>query len=553
MEIDPVVGVDDDRSNEPRPSPDVDERDGHQEREESMASLYMGKEVAWTVEEEGKEENTQGESNAEPQGMFVTPLSSAAPHICTRHTGAGPERQLAKPLSLEESVTLEHKQCSVAQLAGIAAQGTDWLPCGIPDGTQSMRKAIQESFAGKNKVLSEEEVLGLVCMRCKKVGHTRMGCPDQVQEAWEDKTAADAWVRKLVDLPTVDIAVINAGLSMEGCVAGWNVLFAEMNVILAPDGMVPIVTVDSDNLRQRVAAALASPPREASDDADADKSNAPLRLECMSNTLFTIRWPLLEADLRLRGTDFCYTWWSLQSRSLDTGRPYWFSFHGSFHDAPEYVVNKQALIDASKLHGGFGRCTAYNIGLLYDTTPQTTRLTNDKRDALYLYAAYVLAPAQNKSVWKITAEHTKDENGNVSDSIRQAAVAAFQKHELSVRKIARLFQVGVQTDALSLGRCCSRAATSRRTAATAAEKLWTWIDSDAKWTSGGSLVLGDGAFARTRAATKESNSKMGGAELVWKTSTGFVNQFGTPRLLSSTSLRDWLGHLRVARVLEALA
>jgi hypothetical protein len=135
MEIDPVVGVDDDRSNEPRPSPDVDERDGHQEREESMASLYMNSEVAWTIEEEDKEESKQGESNAEPQGMYVTTLSYAAPHIRTRHTGTGPERPSAKPLSLEESVTLEYKQCSPAQLAGIAAQGTDWLPrCGSVDG-----------------------------------------------------------------------------------------------------------------------------------------------------------------------------------------------------------------------------------------------------------------------------------------------------------------------------------------------------------------------------------------------------------------------------------
>jgi hypothetical protein len=194
-----------------------------------MASLYMNSEVAWTVEEEDKEESKQGESNAEPQGMYVTTLSSAAPHIRTRHTGTGPERQLTKPLSLEESVTLEYKQCSAAQLAGIAAQGTEWLPGGIPDGTQSLRRAIQESFAGKKKVLSEAEVLGQTCMRCKKVGHTRVGCPDQVQEQWEDKTAADAWVRRLVDLPTVDIAVANAGLSMEECVERWKARGAEMN------------------------------------------------------------------------------------------------------------------------------------------------------------------------------------------------------------------------------------------------------------------------------------------------------------------------------------
>jgi hypothetical protein len=89
-----------------------------------------------------------------------------------------PERQTVNPL--DEAVALEYKQCSAAQLAGIAAQGRDWQPGGIPDSTQSLRKAIEASFAGKKNVLSERVVLGQTCMslRCKRAGHTRAGCPD---------------------------------------------------------------------------------------------------------------------------------------------------------------------------------------------------------------------------------------------------------------------------------------------------------------------------------------------------------------------------------------
>jgi hypothetical protein len=52
-----------------------------------------------------------------------------------------------------------------------------------------------------------------------------------MQKAWEDKTAADAWVRRLVDMPAADIAVVNAELSrsLEECVRRWLEKGEDMN------------------------------------------------------------------------------------------------------------------------------------------------------------------------------------------------------------------------------------------------------------------------------------------------------------------------------------
>ncbi|MDR3547464.1 MAG: hypothetical protein P4M11_04175, partial [Candidatus Pacebacteria bacterium] len=69
--------------------------------------------------------------------------------------------------------------------------------------------------------LSEEEVRVKMCVRCKKLGHTKESCPDQTQEAKEDGSAEERWVRKLMEKPQVDIASANAGKPLEQCVKEW--------------------------------------------------------------------------------------------------------------------------------------------------------------------------------------------------------------------------------------------------------------------------------------------------------------------------------------------
>jgi hypothetical protein len=78
-------------------------------------------------------------------------------------------------------------------------------------------------------VLTDEEVLRQTCVRCKKAGHTFVSCPDQMQAAAADRTASDAWVRRLIDLPNVDVAVINAGLTLEEGIARWQARGEELN------------------------------------------------------------------------------------------------------------------------------------------------------------------------------------------------------------------------------------------------------------------------------------------------------------------------------------
>jgi SAM-dependent methyltransferase len=131
--------------------------------------------------------------------------------------------------------------------------------------------------------------------------------------------------------------------------------------ILAPDGVVLIVTVDSDNLAYRVRAKACS--RE---------SDAPLVLD--DNSLFQIRWPHAAPALL---------------ETLASGTPYVFSFHGSFHDAPEHVVNKQQLLALAEQHGFTSR-TCYNLGFCCETTPSPAPMPAEQLDQLFLYTALVL-------------------------------------------------------------------------------------------------------------------------------------------------------------------
>ena len=202
--------------------------------EESIASMYANTEVSWSVEDdEAVEPNGESEGPqprcTQPQHMYVTTLSSATPHSrSANHTRKVPtagQSENFKPAMLEENVALEYVGSSAATMAKLAASGVE-LATGsmhgeLPVGTQSLRGAIQATFAGKKKLLSEEEVKRQECMRCKKTGHTATSCPDQVQGEEEDKTEADAWVRRLMTAPTPDVATLNSGLELEECVRRW--------------------------------------------------------------------------------------------------------------------------------------------------------------------------------------------------------------------------------------------------------------------------------------------------------------------------------------------
>jgi len=92
----------------------------------------------------------------------------------------------------------------------------------MPEGTQSLKRAMQAEFAGKKKVLSDATVEAQACTRCKKAGHTAFSCPDQTQAASADETAEHRWVRNLIDGPRVNIAETNATLSLSEGVVRWK-------------------------------------------------------------------------------------------------------------------------------------------------------------------------------------------------------------------------------------------------------------------------------------------------------------------------------------------
>ena len=92
---------------------------------------------------------------------------------------------------------------------------------GMPERDVSLKRAILQHFAGKKKRLHDHEIAGQSCGRCGKTGHTKGGCPDQTQAKNEDETAADDWVRALIERPRVRIAEVNRGLSLEEGVTRW--------------------------------------------------------------------------------------------------------------------------------------------------------------------------------------------------------------------------------------------------------------------------------------------------------------------------------------------
>ena len=99
----------------------------------------------------------------------------------------------------------------------------------MPAGTQSLRGAMQAAFAGKKKVLTDEEMLKQSCARCKKKGHTQASCPDQTQTVSADAGEADAWVRRLIEMPRVNVAGVNAGLTLEEGIREWRKRGEEFN------------------------------------------------------------------------------------------------------------------------------------------------------------------------------------------------------------------------------------------------------------------------------------------------------------------------------------
>ena len=141
--------------------------------------------------------------------------------------------------SHESSTTYKHNQrsnlnivptlvshCETAgSLQRLAREGVEIMSA----RTHSLRAAIQTDFGSKKKVLTDEDVLRQTCNRCKKAGHTAYSCPDQTQAAEADKGEKDAWVRRLLELPRVDVAKENEGLTLEEGVERWQKRGKEYN------------------------------------------------------------------------------------------------------------------------------------------------------------------------------------------------------------------------------------------------------------------------------------------------------------------------------------
>lgn len=85
----------------------------------------------------------------------------------------------------------------------------------------SLKAAILASFASRKKLVADAVAGGQECTRCYKHGHTAKSCPDQTQQRRADTTAADSWVRELIDKPRICIATGNRGLTLQEGVARW--------------------------------------------------------------------------------------------------------------------------------------------------------------------------------------------------------------------------------------------------------------------------------------------------------------------------------------------
>jgi SAM-dependent methyltransferase len=158
---------------------------------------------------------------------------------------------------------------------------------------------------------------------------------------------------------TLHYGVTSAGVLGE-LVSFWR-------TILAPDGVVIIVTVDSDNLACRVSQARKQQQQQQ------QHTNTTGELVLRDNSLFEIRWP------------------HSAQHAVTTGTPYMFTFHGSFHDAPEHVVDKQQLLSLAEQHGFVSR-TYYNLGFCCETSAEASciPMPTEQIDQLFLYVAMVL-------------------------------------------------------------------------------------------------------------------------------------------------------------------
>ena len=208
-----------------------DDTDGDRGAHESLAAVYA--EGGWRIEDE------------EEAGEAAIGASAAVSALCA--CAAGPSTRVPTlrgapalyTTSLESDVHTGAKPCSTLDVAPVLStrcetkasmwalerEGEEIMPA----GARSLRGAMAAEFGGKKKMLSDEEVLKQTCTRCKKLGHTAFSCPDQTQAAAADRSASDAWVRRLMELPKVDVAVVNAGLTLAEGVARWKARGEELN------------------------------------------------------------------------------------------------------------------------------------------------------------------------------------------------------------------------------------------------------------------------------------------------------------------------------------
>lgn len=195
------------------------------EAEESIAEWYASGGSGWHAQEQEGEEAGEHAQALFSVSMEEELASSAHDHMSfasapVLHYASATQQQLSELSRTGEE--LRTRVCAQQHAASASLYG-------MPMHTQSLRHAIKGAFAGKKKLVSEEETDGLECVRCKKRGHTRESCPDQMQEASADEGGRDAWVRQLINQPPVDIAVVNAQLTLEQGVAAWKERGARMN------------------------------------------------------------------------------------------------------------------------------------------------------------------------------------------------------------------------------------------------------------------------------------------------------------------------------------
>jgi hypothetical protein len=193
-------------------------------------------EAAWAEEEEQGDNlcNNAAAASATPSGKQKQQRSDTANNAAASMYSVAfvadahnmPEAwQRSVCVDSELAPMLAAREETVQSLAELAGQAVGELPA----GTQSLRKTMQQEFASRKKFLAEEEVERQVCGKCTKKGHTEHSCPDQTQSVSRDRTEADAWVRRLIEAPRVDIAAVNRGLSLAEGVAAWRKRGAEFN------------------------------------------------------------------------------------------------------------------------------------------------------------------------------------------------------------------------------------------------------------------------------------------------------------------------------------